>query len=250
MTKLTAVIVDDEEAPRSILSGLLQRRHPEIQVLGVADDVPSGLDLIRRQSPQVIFLDIELKDRTGFDLLHALGDQRPHVIFTTAHESYAVKAIRFSALDYLLKPIDAAELQDAITKAMRALESPARPELFEALLKNMDRSSGNRMIALPVSEGLEMVNVNEIIECESDSNYTTVHLRESKRLVISRTLKEFEDMLSHRDFVRVHHSHLVNTKHIKKYIKGEGGEVIMSNNKNIPVSRRMKQALMDSLERL
>jgi len=116
-TALTAVIVDDEDSPRRMLSGLLQHRHPDVRVLGTAIDVPSGLELVRRTSPQLLFLDIELKDRTGFDLLRSLGEDRPHVIFTTAHESYAVKAIRFSPLDYLLKPIDAGELKEAIAKA-------------------------------------------------------------------------------------------------------------------------------------
>ena len=250
MNKLTAVIVDDEEAPRSILSGYLQRRHPDVNVLGIAEDMPSGTELVRRLSPQVLFLDIELKDKTGFDLLRALGESRPHVIFTTAHESYALKAIRFSALDYLLKPIDPIELDAALTKAWQAIRSTDKPGMVDMLLKNIDRSTGERIIALPVSDGLELVHVNEVLYCESDSNYTTLFMRDGKKLLISRTLKEFEDLLAEQDFIRVHHSHLVNKKHIKKYIKGEGGEVLMSNGKNVPVSRRMKQVLMDSLERL
>lgn len=249
-TALTAVIVDDEESPRTMLSGLLQRRHPEVNVLGMAADVASGIELVRRSSPQLLFLDIELQDKTGFDLLRALGEQRPHVIFTTAHEGYAVRAIRFSALDYLLKPIDAIELQEAITKAEHAIRKAEKPVMVDMLLKNIDRSMGERVIALPVSDGLELVHVNEIVVCESDSNYTTLYLRDDKRLVISRTLKEFEDLLGEQDFIRVHNSHLVSRKHIKKYIKGEGGEVIMSNGMNIAVSRRKKQELMTALERL
>lgn len=249
-TPLTAVIVDDEESPRTMLSGLLQRRHPEVNVLGTAVDVPTGLELVRRTSPQILFLDIELKDKTGFDLLRALGEQRPHVIFTTAHEGYAVRAIRFSALDFLLKPIDAIELQEAITKAEQVIRTAEKPLMVDMLLKNIDRSIGERVIALPVSDGLELVHVNEIVVCESDSNYTTLYLRDEKRLVISRTLKEFEDLLGEQDFIRVHNSHLISRKHIKKYIKGEGGEVIMSNGMNIAVSRRKKAELMLALERL
>lgn len=124
---LTAVIVDDEDAPRNLLTGLLKRLHPEVHLLGTAVDVPTGIDLVRRTSPQILFLDIELKDKTGFDLLRALGDRRPHVIFTTAHESYAVKAIRFSALDYLLKPIDPQELTEAIAKAVEATRITEKP---------------------------------------------------------------------------------------------------------------------------
>ncbi|MEO8067976.1 MAG: LytTR family DNA-binding domain-containing protein [Flavobacteriales bacterium] len=250
MSKLTAVIIDDEEAPRTILADLLKRRHPDVSLLGLADDVPGGIELVRRTMPQLIFLDIELKDRTGFDLLRSLGENRPHVIFTTAHESYAVKAIRFSALDYLLKPIDAAELESAIAKAWQTIRATDRPGMMDMLLKNIDRSSEERILALPVSDGLEMVHVNEILYCESDSNYTTLFLRDMKRLVISRTLKEFEDLLTEQNFIRVHHSHLINRKHIKKYIKGEGGEVVMSNDKHIAVSRRKKQELMEALEKM
>ncbi|MEZ4757663.1 MAG: LytTR family DNA-binding domain-containing protein [Flavobacteriales bacterium] len=249
-TSLTVVIVDDEDAPRNLLKNLLDRRHQEVQLLGTADDVPSGIELIRRTAPQVLFLDIELKDRTGFDLLRALGDRRPHVIFTTAHESHAVKAIRFSALDYLLKPIDAQELADAIAKAMEVSRIAEKPPMVDMLLKNIDRSIGDRVIALPVSDGLELVHVNEIVVCGSDSNYTTLYMRDDKRLVISRTLKEFEDLLGEQDFIRVHNSFLISKKHIRKYIKGEGGEVIMSNGMNIAVSRRKKQELMDALVRL
>lgn len=247
---ITAVIVDDEEAPRQILSNLVKRQHPDVQLLGTAVDVPSGLELVRRVGPEVLFLDIELKDKTGFDLLRALGDARPHVIFTTAHESYAIKAIRFSALDYLLKPIDAQELSDAIAKAMEASRTNEKPAMVDMLLKNIDRSIGERVVALPVSDGLELVHVNEIVVCESDSNYTTLYLRDDKRLVISRTLKEFEDLLGEQEFIRVHNSHLISRKHIKKYIKGEGGEVIMSNGMNIAVSRRKKKELMDALDQL
>ncbi|HNR54914.1 MAG TPA: LytTR family DNA-binding domain-containing protein [Flavobacteriales bacterium] len=247
---LTAVIVDDEEAPRNLLLNLLGRRHPEVQLLGTADDVPSGIELIRRTAPQVLFLDIELKDRTGFDLLRSLGADCPHVIFTTAHESYAVQAIRFSALDYLLKPIDTSELSEAISKAEQAVRNERKPVMVDMLLKNIDRSIGDRVIALPVSDGLELVHVNEILVCESDSNYTTLHMRDEKRMVISRTLKEFEDLLGEQDFIRVHNSYLISKKHIRKYIKGEGGEAIMSNGMSVAVSRRKKQELMEALERL
>lgn len=247
---LTAVVVDDEDAPRNILVNLLKRRHPEVHLLGTAVDVPSGIELVRKADPHVLFLDIELKDKTGFDLLRALGNDRPHVIFTTAHESYAVKAIRFSALDYLLKPIDAQELAEAINKAIEATRVSQKPPMVDMLLKNIDRSIGDRVIALPVSDGLELVHVNEIVVCESDSNYTTLHMRDEKRMVISRTLKEFEDLLGEQEFIRVHNSYLISKKHIRKYVKGEGGEAIMSNGMSIAVSRRKKQELMDALERL
>lgn len=251
MSTLSAVIVDDEQHCRDALSGLLQRKHPEIELLGMATNVPEGIALLSKVKPKVLFLDIEMGKQTGFDLLQAIGPDRPHVIFTTAHEGYAVKAIRFSALDYLLKPVDAEELASAIGKVRQEERTPQSPDQFMALLKNLTRPSGaEKRIALPVADGLEMVDVDDIMYCESDSNYTVVHQKDKKRLVISRTLKEFEDMLDPTQFVRVHHSYLINVKHVKKYIRGEGGEVIMSDGTNVAVSRRKKQELMDSLAKL
>ena len=249
--RTTACIVDDEEHCRSALSGLLERRHPEIELLGMATNVPDGIKLVHAQKPKLLFLDIEMGKQTGFDLLQAIGPDQPHVIFTTAHEGYAVRAIRFSALDYLLKPVDAEELANALGKVVEAQRTPQTSDQFLALLKNLSQPQGaEKRIALPVSDGLEMVNMDDILFCESDSNYTVVHQKEKKRLVISRTLKEFEDMLDPAQFIRVHHSHPINVKHVTKYIRGEGGEVIMADGTNVAVSRRKKQELMDSLARL
>ncbi len=251
MSELTAIIVDDEQHCRDALSGLLERRHPEINLLGMATNVPEGLELYAKTKPKLLFLDIEMGSNTGFDLIQAIGPDRPHVIFTTAHEGYAVKAIRFSALDYLLKPVDADELSLAIGKVKQADRTPQSPDQIMALLKNLaNPQAPDRRIALPVADGLEMVDTGDITYCESDSNYTVVHQKDKKRLVISRTLKEFEDILDPTQFVRVHHSYLINVKHVKKYIRGEGGEVIMSDGTNVAVSRRKKQELMDSLARL
>ena len=177
MKQITAIIVDDEERSSNSLLRLLEKNHPEVELLGVANDLTSGLDLVERRNPQLLFLDIELKDRTGFELIEALGERKPHVVFTTAHVGYAIKAIRFSALDYLLKPIAPYDLAEAVKRAREAVDAPLSNDRYEALLKNLDRSTKDRAIALPVKDGLEMVQVNEIVHCESDSNYTTVHLR-------------------------------------------------------------------------
>ncbi|MBP6313273.1 MAG: response regulator transcription factor [Flavobacteriales bacterium] len=251
MTELSAVIVDDEQHCRDALSGILERKHKNIKLLGMATNVPEGVALLGKVKPKILFLDIDMGNQTGFDLLQALGPDRPHVIFTTAHEGYAVKAIRFSALDFLLKPVDPEELETAIAKVLQMERTPQTPDQFMALMKNLTQpKTAERRIALPVAEGLEMVDVDNITYCESDSNYTVVHQTDKKRLVISRTLKEFEDILDPERFIRVHHSYLINVKHITKYIRGEGGEVIMSDGTNVAVSRRKKQELMDSLARL
>ena len=250
MQRMTAVIVDDEEHCRAALSGLLSRKFPEIELVDVATNVPEGIALIQRVEPELLFLDVEMGEQTGFDLLAALGAHRPHIIFTTAHESYALKAIRFSAIDYLLKPVDADELRMAVDKVLEKRDTPQEQSQITALLKNLSKPTSDRRLALPVSDGLELVAVDDILYCESDSNYTVVHIKDKKRLVISRTLKEFEDILEGDAFIRVHHSHLINVRHVKKYIRGEGGEVIMVDGTNVAVSRRKKQELMDSLSRL
>ncbi|MBK6476592.1 MAG: response regulator transcription factor [Flavobacteriales bacterium] len=227
MTELSAVIVDDEQHCRDALSGILERKHKNIKLLGMATNVPDGVALLGKVKPKILFLDIEMGNQTGFDLLQTIGPDRPHVIFTTAHEGFAVKAIRFSALDYLLKPVDPDELESAIAKVLQAERTPQTPDQFMALMKNLTQpKSAERRIALPVAEGLEMVDVDNITYCESDSNYTVVHQTDKKRLVIDQTLKEFEDILDPERFIRVHHSYLINVKHITKYIRGEGGEVM------------------------
>lgn len=246
----TAVIVDDEAHARDALAGLLQQRFSTVQLLGTARHVEEGVELVKRLRPTVLFLDVELGDRTGFELLEAIGAERPHVVFTTAHEGYAVKAIRFSALDFLLKPIDPDELAASLDRARGAIHRPQHPEPFMALMHNMLLSRAGQRIALPVAEGLVIVDTDDILYCESSSNYTLVHQGGAKPLLISRTLREFEDLLAVRNFIRVHHHFLINVRHIRKYLRGEGGEVIMSDGANVAVSRRKKQELMDGLARM
>ena len=248
---LTALIIEDERRSLDMLLALLAQEFPHVRVLGSAADVPSGLALVARERPQVLFLDIELGDRSGFDLLEALGTVRPHVIFTTAHEGYAVKAIRFSALDYLLKPVDPQELGIALGKAADAAHLPQHPSQFVALLKNLaQRAKNGRRIALPVADGLEMVAVDDILYCESDGHYTTLRLVDKRRLTVSRNVGQFEEMLDKDQFIRVHHSFLVNMARVSRYVKGEGGELIMADGTNVQVSRRKKQEVLDALARV
>lgn len=248
---ITAAIVDDEAHGRTALSELLLRQFPLVQLVGMAGDVEEGIALVRQTAPALLFLDVELGDHTGFDLLEALGAGCPHVIFTTAHEGYAIRAIRFSALDFLLKPIDPEELATALDRARTALENPPRSDRFLAAMQNMLLvAEADQRIALPVSDGLEMVETDDILYCESDGNYTLVHRADTKPLLITRTLKDFEDLLPSRDFIRIHHHFLVHVHHVRKYIRGEGGEVVMDNGANLAVSRRRKQELMGRLARL
>ncbi|MBV6404055.1 MAG: response regulator transcription factor [Flavobacteriales bacterium] len=245
----TAVIIDDEAACITALQAMLARRHPGVALVGTAVDVPSGVALLKEKRPDLLFLDVELGDMTGFDLLKAIAPLRPQVIFTTAHESYAVKAIRFNALDYLLKPIDPEELDDAVNKAVRERGGHlAAPDRIAPLLGTL---MSDRQLALPDAGGLVVLHLDDILYCTSDNNYTSVHVRGDKKpVVVSRPLSEFDAFLGGQGFVRIHQSHLINRKHIRRYVKGEGGEVIMGDGANLPVSRRQKAGLMEALERL
>lgn len=249
--RIPAVIIDDEERARKALSSLLANQFPHVDVLGMADGVASGLELLSIVKPLVLFLDIELDGRSGFDLLEALGNERPHVVFTTAHEGYAVRAIRSSALDYLLKPIDPHELGVALGKVVDAAKPAQQPEQFLALLQNMAQPSATiKRIALPVTDGLVMVDVEEILYCEGDGHYTTISLVGKKPIVISRNLGQVEDLLDPELFVRIHHARVVGLKHVSKYVRGDGGEVVMADGSHLSVSKRKKQDLMDRLARV
>jgi two-component system LytT family response regulator len=246
----TAVIIDDEERARKALSSLLASDLPHVRLLGAADSVASGLTLLRETKPMVLFLDIEIGDRTGFDLLEELGEERPHVIFTTAFESYAVKAIRFSALDYLLKPIDPVDLGNAVNKAIGKQRAPQRADQFMVLMKNLEQPrAAVKRLALPVADGLAMVDIDDILYCLSDGHYTTVSLLNKKPIVISRNIGQLEDLLDPADFVRIHHSHLVALKRVTRYVRGDGGEVVMADGTRLMVSKRKKQELMGRLDK-
>lgn len=248
--KTTAVIVDDEERARKALISLVASELPHLELLGIADGLESGIELVTTQRPVILFLDIELGDRTGFELLEALGADRPHVIFTTAHEGYAVKAIRFSALDYLLKPIEPGELVIAVGKAIGASRMPQQQNQFAALLQNLEQPKAPvKRLALPVAEGLTMVDVHDILYCQSDGHFTTVSLHDKKPVVINRNIGQLEDLLGPAEFVRVHHSHFVALRHVSRYVKGDGGEVIMSDGTRLEVSKRKKADLMARLGR-
>lgn len=248
---ISAVIIDDEERGRRALAGLIAEHFPHVTVVGEANGVASGLELVANVGPTMIFLDIELGDRTGFDLLDALGADRPYIVFTTAHISYALRAIRCSALDYLMKPIDPVELGAAIGKAMDATKTQQSPEQFMTLLKNLKQpGSAIERIAFPIAEGLVMVDVKDIMYCEGDGHYTTINLLGKKPFVIGRNIGQVEELLDSEQFVRVHHAHIVSIRHVTKYLRGDGGEVVMADGANLTVSKRKKQVLMDRLSKV
>jgi two-component system, LytTR family, response regulator len=246
---ITAIIVDDEPYSCEGLATLLERYCPDIKLLDACYSGADALKAIKEQIPDLLFLDIEMPGMNGFEMLQRLPAINFSVIFTTSYDQYAIKAIKFSALDYLLKPVDKDDLQAAVKKAMHKSQETL-PQQIEILLQKLDHPSISvNKIAIPTMEGLQMVFVENIIRCSSDSNYTILFLKNKQKVIASRTLKEIEEMLEDYPFLRVHHSYLVNLNEIEKYIKGDGGYLLMSDGSNIDVSRSRKEALIKKLKR-
>ena len=245
---ITAIIVDDEPYCRETLSTLLDRYCPDVKVVAICGSGAEALKAIHAQQPQLVFLDIEMPHMNGFELLEKITPINFELIFTTSYDQYAIKAIRFSALDYLLKPIDREELQKAVQKiALR--QHPPMPQQLEILLQKLHQPVTPILkIAMPTMEGLQMVSVESIISCASDSNYTILLLKNKQKIIASRTMKEVEEMLEDHSFLRVHHSYIVNLNEINKYVKGEGGYLVMSDGSTVDVSRSRKEMLLKKLQ--
>jgi len=245
---IKAIIVDDEPYCCEVLSTLLERHVPEVTVEAVCHSAAEAITAIAAHPVQLVFLDIEMPHMNGFQLLERLPSIDFDLIFTTSYDQYALKAIKFSALDYLLKPIDRGELQVAVRKALNRLQRPL-PQQLQILLQKLHQPSQQvNQVALPTMEGLQLVPLDSIISCASSSNYTIISLKDKLKITVSRTLKEIEEMLEDFMFMRVHHSYLVNLNEIRKYIKGEGGNLIMSDGSSVDVSRSKKDQLLKKLQ--
>jgi len=250
---ITALLIDDDSNLRNGMKSLLNRYAPEIKILGEADSVKTGIKAIDSLKPQVVFLDIQLTDGTGFDILEKLaqknGKSSSHIIFVTAHEEYAIKAFRFSALDFLLKPVDPEELEKVIEKIKNALEKNDNYAHIDLLLENIRKKVDNfKRIALSTADGIHLLEVSDIIRCESEDNYTKFYVKNGKPILISKTLKEYEELLGEHGFERIHQSHLINLSCLKSYIKKDGGYVIMADNSKLPISQRKKERLQELLK--
>jgi len=241
------IVVDDEFKSRESLKILLEDFCGNANVLALCQNVEEGVIAIKEHNPDVVFLDIQMQSETGFDLLTKVKPINFEVIFTTAHSDYAIKAFKFSAIDYLLKPIDIEELKKAVEKVERKLNFNISARL-EQLVQNLKPTSGqNHKLALPTLDGLIFVKIVDIIYCEASSNYTQIFTHDGKKHVVSRTLKEYEELLADHDFFRIHNSFLINLNSIKKYVRGEGGYVIMTNDVSLDVSKRKKGAFLSKL---
>ena len=247
---IKAVIIDDEKDSIDTLKWKLENYCPDVSVISSFEKPAEGVSYLKKNPVDLLFLDIEMPMLTGFDVLEELGrDISFDIIFITAYDNFGIQAVKFSALDYLLKPVQNKELKEAIDKHLKKANQRIPPVQIEALLNNVqaERKGKRGKIALASKESIEFVDPQEIIVCEANSNYTNVYLSEGRKRVISKTLKEFEDMLIPFNFFRPHNSHLINLNFVKEFIRGDGGYLVMENKMRIPVSKNRKEDLMNML---
>lgn len=245
MSKIKAIVIDDELIPRKWLSVTLKSKFDEIEVLDTFDSVESGIEGIQSLQPDLVFLDIEMKDGNAFNLLDQLDQIDFKIIFTTAHQQYAINAIKMSALDYLIKPILLDELTSAINRYKNLPSAEPSIRLLSENIKN--RYSQENKIILPTQEGYEFTKVSNIVYCKADINYTVMEMVDGKNRVISKTLKDYEEILGDHSFFRIHQSYLINLNHIQKYIRTKQAQVEMVNGHVLNVSRSKKEDFLKVL---
>ena len=236
---LKSIIVDDEPKSRENLKIILQDFVSDVTVDALCGNIDEAVVAINNSKPDIVFLDIEMQQETGFDLLDKIDSVEFEVIFITAYSEYAIKAIKFSAIDYLLKPIDIEELKSAVQRVIQKREGRISGRL-QILRDHFTAPTEKLKISLPTPHGIVFTGIENILYCRASSNYTILHTADGKEYVASKTLKEYEDLLAAYNFVRIHHSYLVNINAIKEYVKGDGGHVVLSNNISLDVSKRKR----------
>ncbi len=243
------VIIDDEERARKSITGILKLSSLDHEVVAEADCVKAGIEAIRKHKPDLILLDIDMPDGTGFDLLKAMDYIDFKVIFITAYQEFAVRAFEFSAIDYILKPADPKKLLDAITRAKQLVEQENINLKLNALFANLDNvNPDSKKLVLKTAEKIYLISTQDIIRCESDMGYTQFFLADGKKILISKILKDYDILLDGLGFFRIHQSHLVNLKYIDYYDKTEGGSVRMKDTSMLPLSRRKKESFLKLME--
>jgi two-component system, LytTR family, response regulator len=247
---MKTVIIDDEPHCVGYLQVLLQQHCPNAQVVATAGNGQEGLAVVGQYAPELVFLDIEMPVMNGFRMLEELGEIPFQIIFTTAYDRYALRAFKFSALDYLLKPIDPQELKNAVNRSQKAL--PIQQEQLSVLKNHLHQQNAafSNKIAIPSLEGFSFLNLNDIVTCEAESNYTKFHLADGRSHLISRTLGDVEDTLKEKGFFRIHKQYLINLHHIVRYVKGDGGYVVMSNEQTVSIARSRREEFVNLFEKL
>jgi len=247
---ITAVIIDDEANNIENLQLIIGQYCPDVQIAATAENAADGIKIIDRHQPDLVLLDIQMPQQSGFDLLSALPGIKFEVIFITAYDKYGIQAIKFSALDYLLKPINIQEFQQAIAKARQRIQDKKKNYSIENLLEYVRTGTKEPKIALPTLKETMYVKITDVIRCEAANNYTTFYLQNQEEVIVCKTLKEFADLLKPHDFIRTHQSHLVNLHCVKSYLKEDGGTLLLENLHKVPISRQNREIVKARLNML
>lgn len=252
MDKYTAVLIDDEFHSTELLEEIINAHVPNLSVVAKFNNAKDAANYIPKNMPDIIFLDIEMPGMNGFELIDALGDDIPDVIFITAYDRFAIKAIKFSAFDYILKPVDIEELKTTVTKWVEYKNERVPIGDIKYLVQLLKEKSGDNIdrIVLSMQDAYEVVPINDIVRIESKSNYCNVYIEDRSPLLIARTLKDFEETLSEKGFIRVHNSHLVNARKIKKFVKADGGHLEMTDGSIVYVSKSKKADIIRLFQQL
>lgn len=245
--RYNALIIDDEEDGREYIAHYLELFFPSVNIAGKAGNIVTGQRMISDLQPDMIFMDVELGEGTGFDLLEQIPDNLSSVIFVTGHEHYALQAIKASALDYLLKPLNREEFEAAVTKAIRKADDRYYRQTIGGMMSRIQHNLGVRKITIPTITGFSLVEIDDIIRCEASDNYTVIYFARAPKIVVSRSLHDYEEELSDYSFIRIHHKHLINLRHVKEYAKGKGGgTVLLDDGTILEVSVRKKPDLLNA----
>jgi two-component system LytT family response regulator len=248
--KIKAIIVEDEKSNRDNLAKLLSEYCRDVKLVAQCKSAIEGRKAICELDPDLVFLDIEMPGGSGFSMLESIGEINVEVIFVTAFNHYGIKAVKFCALDYLLKPIDILELSQAVEKVEKRLSEKSENLRMKTMLNNQQGKMANPKIALPLSDKIEFIEISSIIRCEGEGNYTHIYLSNGESILASKTLKEFDELLSDYNFLRTHQSHLINLNEVKSYIKSDGGYIKMKDGSTVSISRQRKEMVLEKLKEL
>lgn len=248
-TRYRTIIIEDEKNASDTLRMLLEKKHPEIEVVAVCEDVCTAVEFLRANMIDLAFMDVCIRGGTSFDILSQLPTISFQFIFITAYDEYALGALKLSAVDYLLKPIGMEELESAIQKFLNTrIDHVQREQQLQVLREHLASAhAGEGMVVIPTTEGFTVVHIQDIVRCEAQSNYTDIYLKDKTKLTACKTLREYEDLFARHNFFRIHHSYIINLQHLRKYVKGKGGYVILSDGKELEVSVRKKEEFLHRL---
>ena len=247
---LSTLIIDDQKICVEMIKDILEKDCPSVDIVGARHSGPEGIKAIKKFNPELVILDVEMPGMSGFEMLKEIKDPHFDVIFVTAHDKYTIEAIRLNAMDYLLKPVLPHELTASISKVIQK-KNDNKLRHINSLLKYIDQNKRSlKRVALPLGDGLLFFDLADVIHCESESNYTTMYLATGQKMVVTKTLKDIETLFEGNDFFRIHHSHLVNMNHIRKYVRGNAGYLVMSNGASITVARSKKQEFLGQFAHL